>query len=113
MLRKQKSQNHGREHGPQQLTANVGENGSPLEAASQKEAKGDGGIDMRAGNIAHGVDHPHDDEAEYQAYADMAKGTGGDIINNDGTATGKNQCKSAYSPCDISVHIFFQAAVQA
>ena len=60
---------------------------------------------MRAGGIAHCIDHGHHDKAEGHADADMADGAVADTVHDDGAAAGKHQSEGANEFCNQgSVH---------
>ena len=57
----------------EQLIAHIRQKYASLQPASKEETKCYCWIDVRTGNVAHGIDHCHHHETKHQADADVPK----------------------------------------
>jgi hypothetical protein len=67
-------QRGGRERA-EQLSRPVADGPWPGEVPAEREGEGDGGVEVRAGDVPDGVDHRHDHEPEREGDTDVAERT--------------------------------------
>jgi hypothetical protein len=77
------------------LAEGVRENLREGETPGQPKAERDGGVQVRAGNVADGVNHREDDEAEGQGDADVGDRAAADVVDDDGAGAGEDQGEGA------------------
>ncbi len=86
-------QDEGAGGGAGELRGDVGAGVAGGEVAGERERDGHCRVDVRAGEVAGGVDHGHDDQPEDEADPDGAEGPAVLGIGDDGAAAGEDECE--------------------
>ena len=81
--------------GPKDLACDVGDHGSAGKASCKPEAQRHRRVQMGAGDIADGVDHRHDDQAEGQGDADVRDRAARRVIDNNRPSAGEHKAERA------------------
>lgn len=93
--RKKKAQQAAGQKGPGKLADDVGQNERAFETLRCPKADGDSGIQMRAGDVAEGIDHGEDNQAEGQSDADVGDCALAGLIDDDCASPGKDEGERA------------------
>ena len=89
------AEQRGREQRPGELGTPVGHGTRPREMPGQREREGDGGIEVRSGDVPDRVDHHHDHEPEAEGHAEVAE-RAGLCVDDDRSATGEDEREGPY-----------------
>ena len=63
--------------------------------ACEEEAEGDGGVEVRPGDVSQRCDPGEDHQPEYETNADDAERAVGVRVGDDRATAGEHQCKGA------------------
>ena len=91
----QSFQGQAGQQGPGQLGGDVAHHVRHGQAAGKAEAERHGGIQMRAADIAEGIDHRQHDEAEGEGDAHVGDGSAGGVVDDDGAGAGEDEGEGA------------------
>ena len=80
---------------PQALGGDIGRNMAVGKVASGGEGQSDSGVEVRSGDMAGGVDHGHDDQAEGGGDADVGYGPARDLVDGHGAAAAEDDGEGA------------------
>ena len=86
------------------LAEDVRAHGAAGESSGRPKADGDGGVEVRPGDVSNRVNHCHDNQAKSQGDARVSNCAAADFIDNDGSGSGKDQGERSESFGDIFFH---------
>ena len=93
--RKKEAQQTAGQKCPGKLADDVRQNECAFETSRDPKAYGDSGIQMRAGDVAEGVDHRENNQAESQSDADVSDRAVAGLIDDDCASPGKDESERA------------------
>ena len=79
--------------GAEELGGDVRGGVAEREVPGRREREGDGGVDVRAGEMTGGIDHREDDQAEHGGDPDCAERLTALAVHDDCSAAGEHQCE--------------------